>query len=154
MQCIYLSILIHLKTVQKKHWLLKQIPYKCPKGQPSITEGLKANVASMSVPTSKAVARSWVHSDKKLSTWSISLSVHHGLSIPCTLKNNPSKFRRLSKACMVHQNGGWRWLQLAVGPALASWHFCWLCWNHWEVLTSKEACGRLLNLEVPLTTPT
>ena len=64
-------------------------------------------------------------------------------------QKNPSKFRRLSKVCMGHQNGGWTWLQLAIGPALASWHFCWLCWNHWEVLTSEEACGRLLNLELP-----
>lgn len=82
------------------------------------------------------------------------LSVYHSLSIPCTLQKNQSKFRRLSKACMVRQNGGWRWLQLAVGPALASWHFRRLCWKHWEVLTSKEAWGRLLNLEVPPTIPT
>ena len=102
MQCTYLSTLIQfLLTVQKKHWLLKQIPLKCPKGQP---------VASMSVPTSKAVARSWVHSDNKTQHMvypSIIVYLSHALS-----KKIRASFETLAKhvwSVKMEAEGDYSW---------------------------------------------
>lgn len=76
MQCTYLTILIIFRLTVYYALTASKFPSNAQKGQPSITEGLMKNVASMRVPTSKAVARSWVHSENSAH----GLSVCHSLS--------------------------------------------------------------------------